>query len=166
MDPGFEIEDVNGYGIPQPTASRDGGSFYKIVVTVIFIALYFLVSRFSAAFGARVARLATGAQERNYEEEMREARRRLQERFDNERKNRKVNAEDPSVKATDKPKDTEKPQNASKRIKTPNPDLLNSSAKQERCVQIFETSVSSHQQQRSIVPLGSWFLFFVCGKYF
>ncbi|VDK39040.1 unnamed protein product [Taenia asiatica] len=128
MDPDFEIEDVNGYGVPQPTASRDGGFFYRIFVTVIFVALYFLMSRFSAAFGARVARLATGAQERNYDEEMREARRRLQERFDNERKNRKVqNAEDPSVKATEKPKNTEKPQDASKRIKAPNPGLPNSS---------------------------------------
>ncbi|KAL5110021.1 hypothetical protein TcWFU_002902 [Taenia crassiceps] len=130
MDPDLEIEDMNGYGAPQPPASRGlrMGSFTKSSSPLPFFTLYFLLTRFSAAFGARVARLVTGDQERNYDEEMREARRRLQERFDNERKSRKAQiAEDSSVKATEKPKDAERPQNASKRIKPPNPDLINSS---------------------------------------
>nr|CDS17138.1 expressed protein [Echinococcus granulosus] len=129
MEPDIEIEDMHEYGMPQPTASRDDGFFsYKILVAVIVFALYFLVSRFSAAFGARVARLASGADRRNYEEEMREARRRLQERFDEERKNRKVqDAEKPRIEASGKPKDNEKPQDRTKRTEAPKPEMLNSS---------------------------------------
>lgn len=124
---------IQGFGQASPDSFHflDNGFFYKIVATVVFIVFYFLVTRFSAAFGARVARLATGgiffgfficlrhltiwygnsfvicsarpivltlmqnnivllAQERNYEKEMREARRRLQERFDNEKKTREA----------------------------------------------------------------------------
>ncbi|VDM32724.1 unnamed protein product [Hydatigera taeniaeformis] len=128
MDPDFEIEDVNEYGVPQTTASNGYGVVFKILVGLIFIALYFLVSRFSAAFGTRLARLATDTHQRNYDVEMREARRRLQERFDNERRNRKTqNNGNIPTEDTEKSKSKADPQKSTKRIKAPNPETLNSS---------------------------------------
>ncbi|KAM7537746.1 hypothetical protein Aperf_G00000078885 [Anoplocephala perfoliata] len=130
MDPNIEIEEVNDYATPRTNNHEDSGSFfYKLIVGAVLFIIYFFIQRFSASMGARIARHASGADRRNYDEEMREARRRLQERFDEEQRRHK------EMKKDEKPSTTEskgqKPQSKSldqtKTVKRPKPELLRES---------------------------------------
>ncbi|VDD77187.1 unnamed protein product [Mesocestoides corti] len=86
MEPEIEVENLDEYGVPEiAKPPSEGFFFYKILVAVGLLFTYIVVSRLSGAIGERLARRAVG-NDRNYDQEMREARRRLQERFDNERK--------------------------------------------------------------------------------
>nr|CUU97637.1 hypothetical transcript [Hymenolepis microstoma] len=128
MDPEIEIED--DYEVPQINKSENAASFfYKLIVAALLFATYFLFQRFSAAIGARVARQATAANERNYDEEMREARRRLQERFDAERRKHEKMKKDekPSASTSNDPNKQTETQNIAKRIKPPRAELLRGS---------------------------------------
>ncbi|KAM3187259.1 hypothetical protein ACTXT7_002697 [Hymenolepis weldensis] len=118
------------YGVPQIDKPENAGSFfYKLIFGALLFATYFFVQRFSASLGAGAARRATEADRRNYDEEMREARRRLQERFDVERKKREeMKKEDkPSTSGSNDQKPQTETQNQTKRIKPPNPELLKGS---------------------------------------
>ncbi|VUZ51729.1 unnamed protein product [Hymenolepis diminuta] len=125
MDAAIEIEDE--YGVPQTDKPEDAGSFfYKLIFGLLLFATYFFVQRFSTSLGAGAARRATGADQHNYDEEMREARRRLQERFDIERKKREEmkKEEKPSTSGSNDQKSQTETKNQTKRIKPPNPELL------------------------------------------
>ncbi|VDO10575.1 unnamed protein product [Rodentolepis nana] len=124
MDVEIEIED--DYEVPQANIPEVGESFfYKLIIAALLFATYFLFQRFSAAIGARVARQTIAANERDYDEEIREARRRLQERFDAERKKReKEKEEDPSTSISNDLNLQTGTQNKTKRVKPPKAELL------------------------------------------
>uniref|UniRef100_A0A5K3FVM4 Selenoprotein S n=1 Tax=Mesocestoides corti TaxID=53468 RepID=A0A5K3FVM4_MESCO len=107
----------------------EGFFFYKILVAVGLLFTYIVVSRLSGAIGERLARRAVG-NDRNYDQEMREARRRLQERFDNERKKLSQERNAQKQSTSGETGDSEKPPIAStKRVKPPKPKHLRNSDK-------------------------------------
>uniref|UniRef100_A0A5K3FTJ3 Selenoprotein S n=1 Tax=Mesocestoides corti TaxID=53468 RepID=A0A5K3FTJ3_MESCO len=130
MEPEIEVENLDEYGVPEiAKPPSEGFFFYKILVAVGLLFTYIVVSRLSGAIGERLARRAVG-NDRNYDQEMREARRRLQERFDNERKKLSQERNAQKQSTSGETGDSEKPPIAStKRVKPPKPKHLRNSDK-------------------------------------
>ncbi len=113
MDSEIEVEDISEHAMPDsiaPGGTEDGLFFPKLLMAFGLLVTYLVLSRFGGMLATWLAKRGTGTfcldvkfkrictrgrtrflynlEDRNYDMEMREARRRLQERFDSEMRNR------------------------------------------------------------------------------